>query len=87
MSSPQLHLKGIPIVQLPLRIYIYFLTMTKPVDPGRDSGQATSEYALVMLAAALIALLVIAWATGGGGAGKIGQLFDRVIDSVTAKLP
>ena len=43
--------------------------------------------ALVMLAAALIALLVIAWATGGGGAGKIGQLFDRVIDSVTAKLP
>ena len=37
--------------------------------------------------AALIALLVIAWATGGGGAGKIGELFDRVIDSVTSKLP
>ena len=51
-----------------------------------DSGQATSEYALVMLAAALIALLAVAWATGGGGAGKIGQLFDGVIDSITAKL-
>jgi Flp pilus assembly pilin Flp len=55
--------------------------------PVRDSGQATSEYALVMLAAGLIALLVIAWATGGGGAGKIGSLFDGVIDGITSKLP
>lgn len=38
-----------------------------------------------MLAAALIALLAVAWATNGGGAGKIGQLFDRVVDSVTAR--
>lgn len=51
----------------------------------RDRGQATSEYALVMLAAALIALLAVAWATNGGGAGKIGQLFDRVVDSVTER--
>jgi hypothetical protein len=50
-----------------------------------DRGQATTEYALVMLAAALVALLVVAWATGGGGAGKIGSLFDRVIDSVTSR--
>ena len=56
------------MVQLSRRIYIYFLTLTKPFNTDRDSGQATSEYALVMLAAALIALLVIAWATGGGGA-------------------
>lgn len=56
-------------------------------DDTRDSGQATSEYALVMLAAGLIALLVIAWATGGGGAGKIGSLFDSVIDGITARLP
>ena len=40
-----------------------------------------------MLAAGLIALLVIAWATGGGGAGKIGSLFDSVIDGITSKLP
>jgi Flp pilus assembly pilin Flp len=51
-----------------------------------DIGQATTEYALVMLGAALIALLVVAWATGGGGAGKIGRLFDRVIDAVTSKI-
>ena len=73
--------------QICLRIFSLFLTLTMPSSDKRDSGQATSEYALVMLAAALIALLVIAWATGGGGAGKIGELFDRVIDSVTSKLP
>ncbi|MEY4360707.1 MAG: hypothetical protein RL391_13 [Actinomycetota bacterium] len=53
----------------------------------RDAGQATSEYALVILAAALIALLVVAWANGGGGAGKIGELFDRIIDNVISKVP
>jgi hypothetical protein len=47
-----------------------------------EDGQATTEYALVLLAAALVALLVIAWATAGGGAAKIGRLFDRVIDAV-----
>ena len=51
-----------------------------------DCGQATTEYALVMLGAAVIALLVVGWATSGGGAGKIGDLFDRVIDAVTDKL-
>ena len=47
-----------------------------------DAGQATTEYALVLLGAALVALLLVGWATAGGGAGKIGQLLDRVIDSV-----
>jgi hypothetical protein len=57
----------------------------RPAD-RRDSGQATTEYALVMLGAAVIALLVITWATAGGGAGKIGGLFDRVIDAVIGKI-
>jgi hypothetical protein len=51
-----------------------------------DRGQATTEYALVLLAAALVALLVVGWATAGGGAGKIGHLFDRVIDSVVDRV-
>jgi hypothetical protein len=54
---------------------------------GRDDrGQATTEYALVLLAAALVALLVVAWATAGGGAAKIARLFNRVIDSVIDKV-
>ena len=53
---------------------------------GNESGQATTEYALVLLGAALIALLVIGWATTGGGSEKVGQLFDTVIDSVIGKL-
>jgi hypothetical protein len=61
-----------------------------PHDPHRtvldDDGQATTEYALVLLAAALVALMAVAWATTGGGAGRIGHLFDRVIDIVIGKL-
>jgi hypothetical protein len=53
---------------------------------GEDRGQATTEYALVMLGAAVIALLVVGWATSGGGAGKIGRLFDHVLDAVIGKL-
>ncbi len=49
-------------------------------------GQATTEYALVLLAAALVALLVIAWATAGGGAAKVARLFNKVIDSVIDKV-
>jgi hypothetical protein len=52
----------------------------------RDRGQATTEYALVLLAAALVGLLVIGWATSGGGAAAIGRLFNRVIDSVIDKV-
>ena len=57
-----------------------------PRRRGPDAGQATTEYALVMLGAAVIALLVITWATAGGGAGKIGGLFDLVIDAVIGKI-
>jgi Flp pilus assembly pilin Flp len=51
-----------------------------------DRGQATTEYALVLLAAALVAVLVITWATAGGGAAKVGRLFNAVIDSVIDKV-
>ena len=51
-----------------------------------DAGQATTEYALVLLGAAVVALLIITWATAGGGAGKIGRLFDSVLDTVIGKV-
>ncbi len=55
-------------------------------DAGSDRGQATTEYALVLLAAALVGVLVIGWATAGGGAAAVGRLFDQVIDSVVSQL-
>ncbi len=51
-----------------------------------DRGQATTEYALVLLAAALVGLMVVAWATAGGGAARISKLFNSVIDSVIDKV-
>ena len=71
--------KGLIMIRLFARLTAWHLA-------GDDRGQATTEYALVMLGAAVIALLVVGWATSGGGAGKIGNLFDRVIDAITGKL-
>ncbi len=51
-----------------------------------ERGQATTEYALVLLAAALVGLLVVAWATAGGGATRVSRLFNRVIDSVIERV-
>ena len=52
--------------------------------PGRlpsQSGQATAEYGLVILAAAALAGVLLAWATGTGG---INRLMDAVMDSIIA---
>lgn len=58
-------------MQLLLRLRLFLL--------GNCSrGQATTEYALILLVAAVMASLVIAWATAGGGAGRIGSLFDSI---------
>ena len=48
-----------------------------------DIGQATAEYALVLLGAAAIALLLVAWAMKSG---KVTALFDAVIDKVLSQL-
>jgi len=84
------------LLTLVARVHLALLALADPPSHARneatvprvrgDRGQATTEYALVLLAAALVALLVIAWATAGGGAAKIGRLFDRVIDSVIDKV-
>lgn len=48
-----------------------------------EGGQATAEYALVLLGAAAIALLLAAWAAKSGA---IGRLFDTVVDQLIAKV-
>ena len=79
--------------QLLARLHIALLLLTDPGAAAKprarwrdDRGQATTEYALVLLAAALVALLVVAWATAGGGGAKVARLFNSVIDSVIDKV-
>jgi hypothetical protein len=48
-----------------------------------ERGQATAEYALVLLGAAAVALVLVAWAAKSG---KITALLDGVIDKVLSKL-
>jgi Flp pilus assembly pilin Flp len=57
-----------------------------PTDPTDDAGQATVEYALVLLGAALIALILIGWATVGGGAARIGQFLGHVFDVIEKRV-
>lgn len=44
-----------------------------------DRGQTTAEYALVIVGAATVAVLLVAWATGSG---KIAWLLDKMVDTV-----
>lgn len=44
-----------------------------------DRGQATAEYALVLVGVAALALLVLAWATD---TDKVGDLLDGVFDKI-----
>ena len=45
-----------------------------------EEGQATAEYALVILAAAAVAVVLITWARSSG---KLPAFFDNIIDQVT----
>ena len=45
-----------------------------------EAGQTTAEYALVILAAAAVAIVLIAWARSSG---KLPAFFDRIIDNIT----
>ncbi len=62
-------------------LMIHALVTTR--RPRSQRGQATAEYALVVLGAAAIAGLVLAWALG---TGKIGRLLDAVLNSVIGQV-
>lgn len=48
-----------------------------PIRPPRPvAGQATAEYALVLLGAAAVAVMLAAWAARSGA---IGDLFDAIV--------
>ena len=47
---------------------------------AEEAGQTTAEYALVILAAAAVAVVLIAWARSSG---KLPSFFDKIIDQVS----
>ena len=71
-----MHMTMSTILRLQTRL---LLAIQRPRD---EDGQATAEYALVLLGAAAIALLVVAWATKTNTVGRLldavfGQLLNR----------
>ncbi len=48
-----------------------------------DRGQATAEYALVLLGAATVAMMLIAWATS---TGRISALLNKVVNSIADRV-
>jgi Flp pilus assembly pilin Flp len=63
-----------------LYVQLYAALLTADLPRRRDErGQASAEYALVLLGAAAVALLVTAWATK---TGKVGKLLDAVLDKL-----
>jgi hypothetical protein len=55
------------------------LTNRRVAEPNNEAGQTTAEYALVIIGAAAVASLLLAWATKSGA---ITKLFDAVISRV-----
>jgi Flp pilus assembly pilin Flp len=60
-------------------LFLYGLLFRARWSLRRQEGQTTAEYALVILAAAAVAVVLIAWARSSG---RLPAFFDQVIDSV-----
>ena len=71
-----LHLYLLLTVHLPHRL-------ASPLRRRDEGGQATAEYALVLLAAAAIALAVVSWATR---TSVIGRLLDAVFRQLVSRV-
>jgi Flp pilus assembly pilin Flp len=57
-----------------LRLFVWLCALR-----SKEEGQTTAEYALVILAAAAVAVVLIAWARSSG---KLPAFFDNIIDQV-----
>lgn len=49
-----------------------------------EAGQTTAEYALVMLAAAAVAIVLLVWARS---TDKLPSFFDQIIDDIVGSTP
>ncbi len=66
-----------------LMLYTQMSTRIHAARQSSEAGQATAEYALVIVGAATIAGLVLAWAAS---TGKISDLLNTVLDSVIGRV-
>jgi hypothetical protein len=74
------------MLQLLVRFHLFTQQAASTVRTrlSADRGQSTAEYALVLLGAAAVALLLVAWATDSN---RIGELLDSVLDRVLDQVP
>jgi hypothetical protein len=63
-------------------VAVLALTTRCLTTPDGDDGQATAEYALVLLGAAALALLVVGWATK---TNLVGRLLDAVFGQLLGR--
>ena len=71
------------LLHLQTRLLLHVLARATGAPAITDEdGQATAEYALVLLGAAAVALLVVGWATK---TNTIGRLLDAVFGHLLAK--
>ena len=66
-----------------LAIYVYVAAAVAARAHTDQRGQASAEYALVLLGAAAVALLIVAWATKSD---LVEKLFDTVFKAITGKV-
>ncbi len=69
-----------------LALYVHLSTCLCALAARRrddERGQASAEYALVLLGAAAVALLIVAWATKSD---LVGKLLDAVMKAITDKV-
>ena len=65
-------------MHIPIVLSTWFRSLADRLRHG-TAGQATAEYALVLLGAAAVALALAAWAAKSGA---IGELFDTVAEQL-----
>ena len=69
-----------------LALYVHlstYLNVLAARPRADERGQASAEYALVLLGAAAVALLIVAWATKPE---LVGKLLDAVMNALTGKV-
>ena len=68
------------LMSIAVHLHALWLARTEAAD---DRGQTSAEYALVLLGAAAVALLIVGWATH---TNRVGKLLDSVLDTLRDKV-